>query len=340
MTHMLASSWMRRGRALLRPARLVAICGLVVAAGVGVGVLVADEEEPVTLMKPGLCAGCTEAERQATYVAIDRRQGERRAWLIANFDSLGIDPRTLRRDEVMANFRVRTGSLDAVRHAVLIVGVRATGVKFTDEHRGTARITADVLDVIKGEVGPTLEFAQFARLDYADIESDEIVLLETHLAPLVLPGQRAVLLMTWRDASKRDLTPFMAYGWFGVDGIEAIHSRTKAIRERPPSSSRTEWRPRRGWIAGCIIPTIAPGSGGALAAGGRGDAHEATDEGLHGVLDRADGIGGLAHQAECEAIDEGEDRLGDRRGREPRRELAVRPQRGDEILHLLLKDQE
>ena len=38
--------------------------------------------------------------------------------------------------------------------------------------------------------------------------------------------------------------------------------------------------------------------------------HEATHEGPHGVLDRADGIGGLAHQAEREAIGEGEDRLG------------------------------
>ncbi len=136
-------------------------------------------------------------------------------FVLEEFPALGLDPAKIDRTEFNASYDVPFNTLgDAAREADVIAEVSVTSVKF--EAGARAPTTARVVQAWKGDVAADVSFLQYAQP--VRWEDGTIHLAQQEVAPVLLTGDRAILLLDRTAAGDLEVMP--AAGWFkiGEDG--------------------------------------------------------------------------------------------------------------------------
>lgn len=144
-----------------------------------------------------------------------------KASFIENFPASGIDPRSLEWFEIEASFADPPMATDeAARKATLIVEGQATKVEFRPGIIGQTLVTFEISQTLKGtaKTGDEILVAFGGGPEPYHGDVNRPVMAYLGPAPLLLPGDQAVLLLTpsTKDPAHYSALPFA--GVFKVDG--------------------------------------------------------------------------------------------------------------------------
>ncbi len=191
-------------RVLLRllPAVIATVLLLIVAIG---AVALAGSPNLKLPLDPwrGLSDPNREAQVQSAY--------DLQAKFIRDFNASGQDPRSLHREASQSFYGGPDslgGALGASDFVVLATVRNVTFEPIAGQWLGQARVTIDVLRNLKGQAGPTLELIQAGSP--APTPDGHGVLQEFDVAPVLMPGDRVILMLARVDSGA--LTPLPGAG--------------------------------------------------------------------------------------------------------------------------------
>lgn len=241
---------------LPRSRMLAALCALAcMAVGSVVGIVIAEDDDPPRIEIVDPCAGCSDTERQTQMDGQLAEMFASRDELAGDFAGMGVDPRDLPRRTWLRDYLPGYAEPFAdVSHAAVgassIVEVEVTNVEFVPGDH--VRTVVQVLDVIKGSAMEELEILQDGAV-MRDAETDTLAIVEADAMPLLLPGDRAVLLLEVVSGVNRIIP---GYGWLKItDGFVNPPPGLESERTISPGTPVAE---ARAWLSG----VAGGGSGG------------------------------------------------------------------------------
>lgn len=146
------------------------------------------------------------------------------------FPTLKVDLRSLPRTSFNASYVTESPTFqDAAKAAGVVARIAVKDVTFLAS--GRARVTANVTETWKGESPATIEFEQIATVE--KLEDGSIYIVEADVAPLLVPGDEAVVFLSPPSKDWDDLPSMILFtGWYRVDSNGRIE-----VPEFAPESS-------------------------------------------------------------------------------------------------------
>lgn len=213
-----------------RPA-LLAGSGILFALAVGYAI--ADEGPSTSQGDPD--AGLSSEERMARHADASARSDATQRGKAAEFVRQGRNPADLERQPMAMDFSMLGGSLaedvslsDLVIEAVVTHTSIASVVDLSEA-------TLTVLDPLRGEVRGPVRIVQSGGLEFHPAtltlkDKDEFALVEPEAVPLLLKGERVIVLLTresWADkggAPAYSVVPFRGVYWVEDDRIRTFEA--------------------------------------------------------------------------------------------------------------------
>lgn len=212
-----------------RPAVLAASSVLFALA---VGYAVADE--PPNPREGNPDAGLTNEEVVAKHAALSARSDAFQRAKAAEFNREGRDPSKLERGGMFVDFQMYGDSLEAdASLATLVVEAVVTHLTLVapTSEIGLTESTITVIDALKGDVRGPIRLVQSGGIGWLDEEGGEPILGEPEAMPLVLKGERVILLLL-REPLADDFAggngepAYAAVPWRGIYWVEGTRIRT------------------------------------------------------------------------------------------------------------------
>ena len=203
-----------RLRVRLLPTAATAAILFIVAVGA-----VALAETARQKLPPDPWQGLSDAGQEAQIQAVYDQQAK----FIRDFDASGRDPRSLPREAGEAFYAGPESLDDALGASDVVVLATVRKVSFepiAGQWLGQARVTIDVLRVLKGRAGATLELVQPGSA--APTADGRGQLQELDVAPVLMPDDRVLLMLRTVDSvDSSALTPLEGAGIVYLEGGQA-----------------------------------------------------------------------------------------------------------------------